>query len=392
MPVPSYNEMLVFSLLVCVTQLAVLARFFLRLKWDSVKPRVAQAIPVSVIIPCKGLSEELADNVAAFLEQDYPAGVEYVFVTPAESDPAFAYLTGLVRKYPSAKAKVLSSDAVPVSCSEQILNMLHGVRNADVKSRALVFVPCDVRVPAGWLGELVAPLADPAVGAATAPMLYQPDSGSLCKNLRCIWTALGIPYLELAGCVVGHSFAVLTKNFSAFGIEGAWSKAINDDLTFTRMVRKAGKKVVYAYRAFPTSGEKCGWRPLVGMFNKWMVHFKYYNPPIWAMGASLTIFKVYSVFRAVSCGDWLPLVILLAGDILHVYAALTLFQRYFGSRFFAADGPALKHFPWMALTGPFLLQPVYAANFLVSCFSSTMRWGGYTYRIKGPWSISVSPP
>ena len=391
MLVPSFSEMTRLCLGVGTIQLVTALRFYFRVRADLRNSEILPAVPVSVIMPCKGSVEGLEENVGALVGQDYPAGAEFIFVAPSRNDPAYLRLRDILGKFPGAKTKLLSSEAVPSRCSEQVLNMLCGVENASAGTDALVFVDSDLKVVPSWLANMTAPLSDPAVGVTTTPLLFLPSAWNICANLRCVWEALGIQYLDMMGCVVGHSFAISKKNFLGLGVGDVWKRSLNNDLSLTGRVRKAGLKVRFVYRALPTSAESCDPRRLLTMLNKWMLHFKFYFPLVWVMGALLTAFKLYAVFWSARYNSWRPLGILLGLDILHIFATLCILRACFGGRFKDRSEPFVGTFLFIsALTAP-LLQLTYAVNFANSFFTNRVRWGGYTYRINGPYDITVEP-
>ena len=389
MPTPSLNEMTAICLSAGTAQLLVALVFFLR-SLRRAAPETGGAAPkVSVIVPCKGFSGRLKNAVQAFLRQDYPAGAEFIFVVPSASDPAYAGLGELLRGY--AGTRLLVSNASPDACSEQILNMLCGVDNASPGAGVLVFADSDILVPPGWLSAMVRPLADPSAGAVTAPLVFLPKTGDLCANLRCVWEAAGIPYLDLLGCVAGASFSISRENFSALGVETAWRRSLNNDLSLARLVKKAGKRVVFAYGALPVSDEECRAAQLLRMLNKWMLYFRFYFPPVWVLGSVLTAVKFYAVYWSAARGYWAPAVILFAADTAYIYFCLRVLARLLPDGFSGRSGgrpPDLL--PIAAACAP-LLQLVYAVNIVNSCFASSLRWGGYTYRIRAGNKIEAEP-
>ncbi len=391
MLVPSFGEMTRLSLGVGTIQLFTALRFYFRVRADLGTRETLPAVPVSVIMPCKGVVEDLEENVGALVGQEYPSRAEFIFVAPSQNDPAYIRLQAVVRKLPGAKIKLLSSEAVPSRCSEQVLNMLCGVANVSAETEAFVFVDSDLKVAPSWLRNMTAPLSDPDVGVTTTPLLFLPSRRGVCENIRCVWEALGIQYLDMMGCVVGHSFAISKKNFSELGIEDIWKRSINNDLSLTGRVKEFKKKVRFVYRALPTSAERCDYPRLLTMLNKWMLHFKFYFPRVWVLGALLTAFKIYAVFWSAHYSSWRPLGILLGMDILQIFATLCILRACFRDRFKNTSEPFIGNFLFIsALTAP-LLQLTYAINFINSFFTSRVRWGGYTYHINGPYDITVEP-
>lgn len=388
-PIPSSAEMIAACLAIGAIQLLVTLRFFIRARKSAAANGTRAALPVAVIVPCKGAPERLARNIGSILEQDYPAEAGFIFVVPSRTDPAWKVLPAILRGYPAVNTKLIVSDAVPVACGEHILNMLCGVANASQSAEALVFANNDIEVPPSWLINMTEPLRDPAVGAVTAPLIFLPGAACLCKTLRCAWEAVGIPYLDLTGCVAGASFSILKKNYSGLGIEELWRKSLSDDLALSRRLKKSGKTVRFAYRALPASEESCEPGPLLDMFNRWMVFFKFYFPRVWFPGAVLTAFKFYAVFWSASGHTWLPAALLFAMDSAHIYFTLCVLKFCRPGAFAGIHAPYAAVFPAIAALSAPLLQLVYAVNFISSAFAARVRWGGYTYRIRAWDRITV---
>src|SRR5579875_2030353 len=66
---------------------------------------------VAVIIPCKGIDDDLRSNATRFLSQDYPA-YQLIFAVASQDDPAYSFLADLVAssqhgRERAAKARVI---------------------------------------------------------------------------------------------------------------------------------------------------------------------------------------------------------------------------------------------------------------------------------------------
>jgi len=123
--------------------------------------------PVTLIVPLKGLEPGLAENLQSLAEQDYP-DYELIVAVHAADDPAVDLV--------NAKARLVVAGPGRTGTGEKINNLLAAVAVARPASEVLAFADSDGRVTRGWLRGLVAPLRDPAVGAATGYRWYQTEA------------------------------------------------------------------------------------------------------------------------------------------------------------------------------------------------------------------------
>ena len=91
---------------------------FLRyVKEELAKGRFSFSPFASVIVPCKGLDEDIDENLSALLQQDYPA-YEVIFVVDDQNDPAVQVINDLT----NGKGAVVSGSENALSASPR----LHG--------------------------------------------------------------------------------------------------------------------------------------------------------------------------------------------------------------------------------------------------------------------------
>lgn len=375
--------MTTLCLAVGAAQILFTLRFMLRLRaLPASRYGGEDAPPVSVIVPCKGSAERAGETFSSLLGQDYAGTVEYLFVVPSRTDPLFGKLEALIHAAPDCRTRLLVSGAEPVSCSEKILNLLHGHRHASENSRILVFADFDLVFPRGWLSALVAPLRDPAVGCSTAHAL--PEAQGLPGELMRLWAAAGIVYLDSMGVVSGNSMAISKDNFAGLEVERAWRTSLCEDLTLAGLLKKSGKKVSFAAAAIPVCSSPRSLEEVFSLTNKWMLYFRFYVLPVWLPGAALTFFKFYAAARGLACGAFGPLLVLLASDMLNLSLVSAALAPY-GGRL------SRRQPPWRRLALAFLLQVLYAVNFIASALRREVQWGGYRYRLFSAGRVEVLP-
>jgi len=131
---------------------------------------------VTIIIPVTSSTPELAETLRSLATQDYP-NFELIVVAPDADSLAPGVLP------PSAKV-ALAGEGGRTSLLQA------GVRGARRRSEVFAFAGPSGLVSTRWLRALVAPLADPRVGATTGFRWYTPDPPTLWSLMRSAWNAV----------------------------------------------------------------------------------------------------------------------------------------------------------------------------------------------------------
>lgn len=144
--------------------------------------------PASIVKPVRGLDYEAYENFASFCQLDYPK-YEVLFAVSEGDDHVCDVIEKLRADFPACSIRLIAK--VPcIGTNDKVNNLCHLAHNA--KYDFIVMNDSDVRVESDYLKEVIAPFADPEVGAVTA--FYKSlSAGNLASNLD----ALGM-YMDSA--------------------------------------------------------------------------------------------------------------------------------------------------------------------------------------------------
>jgi len=158
-------------------------------------PEGASHPPVSLLKPLDGDEPNLEAHLESFFLQDYPQ-FEILFCTRSPLDPGLAAARRVAARYPAIPVQFLSTgDRTWINAKVSSLERMHAAAHYDL----FVISDSDVRVTPNYLREVVAPFADPRVGAVTCLYRGVADRG--------LWSNI-----EAAGMSVEMTAGVLTAN------------------------------------------------------------------------------------------------------------------------------------------------------------------------------------
>jgi ceramide glucosyltransferase len=353
---------------------------------DLAKPDCGFTPPATVIVPCKGVDHGLAENLAAFADQNYPA-YQIIFVVEGQGDPAAEIIQHLSRKGGEG-AEVVVAPRAAVS-GQKVENLREAVLHADPGTQVFVFADSDVRPAENWLRSLVAPLADERIGAATGYRWFVTDKTNLATEMRSAWnasiaSALG-PDTRSNFCW-GGSMAIRREVFERLGIRERWQSTLSDDFTVTRAMNEACMPIVFVPQAFVPSPGRCSWLELLEFTNRQMKITRVYRAKLWAMsffGSALFIaVMIASAILAISSPPG-PFIWFFAIFTLISVTLLSLGKAWLRSKAVRLALPgqndALRRQTPYQLTLWLFTPVVYLINCVAALFSRRISWRGIDY-------------
>jgi ceramide glucosyltransferase len=362
-----------------------------------VRREIARPLPdftpfASVIAPCRGLESGLRENVAALLNQDYPA-YEIIFVTDQPDDPSLRVIEETANRESTGRvdARVVIAGYATDS-GQKVHNLRAAVLEVDPRSEALVFVDSDARPHSGWLKSLVALLSDETIGAATGYRWFIPVKGGLASQLRSVWnasiaSALG-ERVDKNFCW-GGSTAIRRSVFDKLQIRERWRGTVSDDFTMTRVLQEAKLPIHFVPACLVASFGDCGWTELFEFTNRQLKITRVYAPHLWKpvlIGSLLFSVVFFGGFVLIGAREILRLSYAAPLIMLLLIYALGAAKAYI--RFSAVTIPLGNHKKLLSksLTSHLLLWPVasalYLCNAIAAAFSRRIKWRSIVYELK----------
>jgi cellulose synthase/poly-beta-1,6-N-acetylglucosamine synthase-like glycosyltransferase len=266
----------------------------------SRKDRVKFRPRCVLIVPCKGLDETFDKNIESFFCQAYQP-YNLFFVVEDQSDPAYDRLLNLAAGYrPTSQARTVDIlVAGPTeSCSQKLHNLLFAYRKIPKETEVLVFADSDACAGPDWLAHIVHPLRKDKNGASSGYRCFIPQQNNTASIAL---SSLNAKVCQLLGntpfnLAWGGSMAIRVDNFREYGLEEIWQKALSDDLSLSRAVRRHHRKMVFVPSCMIASFQTTTWKELWEFCRRQFIITRIYSPRMWLFGLLTTALGVLALW------------------------------------------------------------------------------------------------
>ncbi len=253
---------------------------FFRRRASSVTPDHNFTPPVSILKPIRGLDPDAYENFASFCKQDYP-DYELLFCVGADDDLVISVLQKLVADFPQRRIRVLFGSGRRGS-NDKVVKLARLVSEA--QHEVIVINDSDVRVQPDYLRTIVAPLANPKVGAVTC--FYVPtEEKTLAESLQTIGMSsdfyagiLVARQLDGVKFALGPTIATTRTRLAGFGGYGAIENRPADDLLVGRLIAEQGYEVELLPYTILTVADYGSMRDLLHKRLRWIVVMRHLRP------------------------------------------------------------------------------------------------------------------
>lgn len=332
--------------------------------------------PVSILKPVRGLDPDAYRNFASFCRLDYPE-YEILFCVGDTADPALPVIQRIASDFPHINIRTIIGSGREAT-NDKCAKLARLTDEAQYDHVAIN--DSDVRVEPLYLRRLMAPLANPNVGAVTC--LYAPDPAAAAN-------ATWVQHLQEAGMLsdfypglfvakeldgikfaLGPTIATRVSCLREFGGYAAIENRPADDLLIGRLIAEQGREVILLPYAVHTVPDFQSFGDLFVKRLRWMTVMRHMRPAghlglIFTLGLPWTLLAIALAPRAA-----IALGFLFA--YLFVRTLLTLIVGRAGLR-----QPAI----WKHLLFVPLWDGVATVVWAVSFLRRTIRWRGQDYVI-----------
>lgn len=386
----TFTALAVLSSLLGIASLLGGARFRLAANRSRARAWPSFTPPVAVVVAAKGVDPGLERNLQALLHQDYPA-YRVIFALDAMDDPAHDVIRACAM---GTKVPVMVATAEPVrNATGKAAALKSAAQELTARDEIVAFMDSDACPPPTWLHDLVAPLQDEAIGAATTYRWYTHDR-SLASATRAAWNAAGtnILFSKRLNFAWGGSHAMRRATFDKAYIAAKWGTALSDDMVVTQAVKRLGLRVDYVPAATVITDEPCDWPTVLEWTTRQTVMMRAYDPRVTRyaglsygiVAGSIDLGIALAIVAAIADpGYWLAALLLLAhAPIIAAKSALRLatFRRIMGKPLGPMGAYVLGSLvaPWLTLY-----------NLNVARKLRVISWRGTVYELRGPAPIRV---
>jgi ceramide glucosyltransferase len=236
--------------------------------------------PVSNLKPVRGRDPDAYENFASFCRQDYP-DYELLFCVGEKDDPVVPILEKLARDFPERRIRVLFGSGGRGS-NDKVVKLARLVSEA--QHEVVVISDSDVRVQPDYLRTVVAPLANPKVGAVTC--FYVPiKEKTLTESLQTIGMfsdfyvgILVARQLDGVKFALGPTIATTRTRLAGFGGYGAIDNRPADDLLVGRLIAEQGYEVELLPYTILTVADYQSLLDLLHKRLRWIVVMRHMRP------------------------------------------------------------------------------------------------------------------
>ena len=338
--------------------------------------------PVSILKPIRGLDPEAYENFASFCRLDYP-DYEIVFCIGDADDPAMPAVERLIREFPQRRIRVLYGSGREAT-NDKVAKLARLVSEAEHEH--VVISDSDVRVRPDYLRAVVAPLANPKIGAVTC--FYLPvEEHTLVDRLQSVgmmsdfypgivvaWQLDGVKF------ALGPTIATTRERLAGFGGYESIENRPADDLLVGRLIADQGYEVELLRYPVDTVAD---YQSLSELFHKrlrWIVVMRHMRP--WGHFGLVFTWGLPWSLAAVVVHPTVAVAAIYLGIYFAMRSAMTAAVASWGLK-------QRSYWRWMPLIP--LWDALAFLIWMASFARHSIRWRGNQYDIRGGVLVPLSP-
>lgn len=378
-----------------IAQGLLAAGFIARLRRPPVPPLPDNECPkVALIICIRGKDPTLLECLNGALNQDYPDYGLHI-VVDSRNDPAWPVVNKIVAANPQTPSNVQVLQNPLTTCSLKCSSLIQAVSGLEPDREVLALADSDVIPTRRWLRDLVAPLADPQIGATTGHRWFMPSPYSLANLARNASNAAAVVLTYWLSIASGCSLAIRRKVIDEGHLLDRWTKAYGDDTTINSSLEELGLRLEIVPKAMLPEFEDCD----IAGFKDWLTrqllscrlhHQGWWGVILHGLGTSLVLGLALVILGAgIAWQQWneiTPLAGALAAYLVSMMGLLAWLNNAHAQATASqssAETKKNKNALWRVGPSILLAQFIYAIALFTAHFASTVEWRGVRYHISG---------
>ncbi|MDR3232372.1 MAG: glycosyltransferase family 2 protein [Planctomycetaceae bacterium] len=364
-----------------------------RKEWT--KPEKLFTPKTAVCLALRGADPFLKRCITGLLTQDYP-NYSVRLIVDSQEDSALPIVQRILEEIPhrcACSVDIMTVTEHNETCTLKCNSLLHALETLDPSFEVFAVCDADTLVHPSWLRDLVEPLSDPGIAAATGYRWYVPEKPNTGSLVRYLWNAAAVVQIYLYRIAWGGSMALRRDLFG--NVAKSWRTAFTDDASLAPALKAAGCKLVFVPPLFMVNRETV----TLSAFHRWvkrqLLCAKLHHPSwnnVAAQGILITLplLAAVGLFVAGMCyGDWRTAVWSAAAVALYwggVYGTLPIMEGAI-RKMLRERGERAERWSWkrMLLTLAVIpvTQLVYTSALLRLYFVRRVEWRGAEYEIAG---------
>ncbi|HEY0269794.1 MAG TPA: bacteriohopanetetrol glucosamine biosynthesis glycosyltransferase HpnI [Sphingomonas sp.] len=290
----------VFSFLSAIGIAYTLAAALVAGRWRAPAPPLPTDPPaVTLLKPLHGAEPRLAENLAGFAAQDYPAPVQIVCGVADDGDPALAAARAI--------GADIVIDATRHGANAKVSNLINMAARA--RHPLIVLSDSDMAVAPDYLARIADAMARPGVGAVTCLYAGRGDAGGWSRL-----AAAGISWQFLPSVMIGlacrmarpcmgSTIALTSDTLARIGGFRRFADLLADDHAIGAAVRALGLEVAVPPMILAHGCDEPSLAAIVRHELRWQATVRMLDPAGYA-GSAVTHVLPFALLAGMAGGGW----------------------------------------------------------------------------------------
>ena len=196
----------------------------------------AWAPEVAIVLCLRGADPSLMECLSGVALQEY-RNFQLHLVVDNINDPALDVVDDFFQTLTPPPVHVISN--LTGNCSLKCAAILAAITAIPNSVEIFAFLDADTVPDQNWLRDLIAPLADPQIGATTGNRWFSPWRPTFGSYVRQIWNAAAIVQMAEYKIGWGGSFAIKRSALVTTDLPKRWGQAFCEDTMLSSVLEKS---------------------------------------------------------------------------------------------------------------------------------------------------------